>query len=120
MGSLAFLFAAGGNLSLLFLGILLFGAGIGNNTSLPPLIAQAEFNKEDVSRVVPLIVAISQGTYAFAPAAFGFFRALGSQWSSISEGAAPWVFICATFIQAAAAATFLIGRGRKSGVRDND
>jgi hypothetical protein len=120
MGSLAFLFAAGGNLSLLFLGILLFGAGIGNNTSLPPLIAQAEFNKEDVSRVVPLIVAISQGTYAFAPAAFGFFRALGSQWSSISEGAAPWVFICATFIQVAAAATFLIGRARKSGVRGND
>ena len=39
MGSLAFLFAAGGNVPLLFLGILLFGAGIGNNTSLPPLIA---------------------------------------------------------------------------------
>jgi hypothetical protein len=29
--------------------------------SLPPLIAQAEFDKEDVSRVVPLIVATSQG-----------------------------------------------------------
>jgi len=115
MGSLAFLFAAGGNVPLLFLGILLFGAGIGNNTSLPPLIAQAEFNQEDVSRVVPLIVAISQGTYAFAPATFGFIRALGSQWSSISEGAAPWVFICAAFIQAAGAAAFLIGRRRKSG-----
>ena len=83
-----FLFAAGGNVPLLFLGVVLFGAGIGNNTSLPPLIAQAEFNKEDVSRVVPLIVAISQGTYAFAPAAFGFIRALDSQWSSMSGGAA--------------------------------
>jgi hypothetical protein len=115
LGSLAFLFAAGGNVPLLFLGLLLFGAGIGNNTSLPPLIAQAEFDKEDVSRVVPLIVAISQGTYAFAPAAFGFIRAAGSQWSSISDGAAPWVFICAAFVQAAGAAAFLIGRRRKSG-----
>jgi hypothetical protein len=109
------LLAAGGNVPLLFLGILLFGAGIGNNTSLPPLIAQAEFDKEDVSRVVPLIVAISQGTYAFAPAAFGIIRALGSQWPSISSGAAPWVFICAAFIQAAGAAAFLIGRRRRSG-----
>jgi hypothetical protein len=117
LGSFAFLSAAGGNVPLLFLGILLFGAGIGNNTSLPPLIAQAEFSKEDVSRVVPLIVAISQGTYAFAPAAFGFIRALGSQWSSISEGAAPWVFICAAFIQAAAAAAFVIGRARRSDIR---
>lgn len=120
LGSLAFLFAAGGNVPLLFLGIVLFGAGIGNNTSLPPLIAQAEFNKEDVSRVVPLIVAISQGTYAFAPAAFGFIRALDSQWSSMSGGAAPWVFICAAFIQAAGAAAFFVGRGRKSGERGSD
>jgi hypothetical protein len=120
MGSLAFLFAAGGNVPLLFLGILLFGAGIGNNTSLPPLIAQAEFNKEDVSRVVPLIVAISQGTYAFAPAAFGFIRALDSQWSSILAGAAPWVFICAAFIQAAGATAFVIGRARKNDVPGND
>src|SRR3954463_3384809 len=120
LGSLAFLFAAGANVPLLFLGIVLFGAGIGNTTSIPPLIAQAEFNKEEVSRVVPLIVAISQGTYAFAPAAFGFIRALDSQWSSISGGAAPWVFICAAFMQAAAAAAFFVGRGRKSGVRGSD
>jgi MFS family permease len=65
LGSLAFLFAAGGNVPLLFLGVVLFGVGIGNNVSLPPLIAQAEFNKEDVSRVgldrlgvLPLSVAI--------------------------------------------------------------
>ena len=120
LGSLAFLFAAGGNVPLLFLGIVLFGAGIGNNTSLPPLIAQAEFNKEDVSRVVPLIVAISQGTYAFAPAAFGFIRALDFQWSSMSGGGAPWMFICAAFIQAAGAAAFFVGRGRKSGERGSD
>lgn len=55
-------------------GVLLFGFGIGNATSLPPLIAQVEFTKEDAARVVPLIVAIAQATYAFAPATFGMIR----------------------------------------------
>ena len=78
-GSLAFLFAAGGNVPLLLLGVVLFGSGIGNATSLPPLIAQVEFVAEDVPRAVPLIVAMSQGTYAFAPAAFGLIREFGPQ-----------------------------------------
>ncbi len=64
LGSLAFLLAAGDNVPLLLLGVVLFGAGIGNTTSLPPLIAQAEFVKQDVPRVVPQIVAIGQATYA--------------------------------------------------------
>ncbi len=59
-------------------GLALFGAGIGNATSLPPLIAQAEFAESDVSRVVALIVAISQGLYAFAPMAFAVAREIGS------------------------------------------
>ena len=53
---------------LLLLGVVLFGVGFGNATSLPPLIAQVEFVREDVPRVVGLIVGISQGGYAFAPA----------------------------------------------------
>ena len=61
---------------LLLLGVVLFGAGFGNATSLPPLIAQVEFVKEDVARVVGLIVGISQGGYAFAPALFGVIREL--------------------------------------------
>ena len=51
-GSLAFLFAGGDSVPLLLLGVVLFGAGFGNATSLPPLIAQVEFVKEDVQRVV--------------------------------------------------------------------
>jgi hypothetical protein len=109
LGSLAFLFAAGDNVPLLLLGVVLFGAGIGNSTSLPPLIAQAEFVKDDVSRVVPLIVAIGQATYAFAPAAFGFIRELAPRWSSTSAGAAPWMFIAAALIQASALIAFLVG-----------
>jgi hypothetical protein len=37
-GSIALIVAAGTSAPLLFLGVLLFGAGIGNATSLPPLI----------------------------------------------------------------------------------
>jgi hypothetical protein len=37
MGSLAFLLAAGDSVPLLLVGVILFGAGIGNATSLPPL-----------------------------------------------------------------------------------
>lgn len=104
-GSLALVLAAGNNLALLVAGVLLFGAGIGNTTSLPPLIAQVEFTKGDVQRVVPLIVAISQGAYAFAPAAFGAIRTL-------SPTAATGVFIIAAIIQALAIVMFLAGRRR--------
>jgi MFS family permease len=112
-GSLAFLFAAGDNVPLLLLGVVLFGAGIGNTTSLPPMIAQAEFSKEDVSRVVPLIVAIAQATYAFAPAVFGLIREFAPRWDAASAGAAPWLFLAAALIQALAAVAFFLGRQRK-------
>jgi hypothetical protein len=61
-GSIVFIGAAGTNVPLLLLGIVLFGAGFGNATSLPPLIAQIEFVKDDVPRVVALIVGIAQGS----------------------------------------------------------
>ena len=114
LGSLAFLFAAGDNIPLLLLGVVLFGAGIGNTTSLPPMIAQAEFSQEDVSRVVPLIVAVGQGTYAFAPAVFGLIRELAPRWGSASAGAAPWLFLAAALIQILAVVAFFIGRPRKA------
>lgn len=101
----ALLVAGGSQPVLLAAGVLLFGAGIGNTTSLPPLIAQVEFSKEDVGRVVPLIVAIGQATYAFAPAAFGWLRTL-----SPTEGLP--VFVAAGLIQAAAILFFLTGRRR--------
>jgi Na+/melibiose symporter-like transporter len=49
------------------LGVALFGLGIGNATSLPPLIAQTDFARVDVPRVVARCVAFSQAMYAFAP-----------------------------------------------------
>jgi MFS family permease len=117
LGSLAFALAAGENVPLLLLGVVLFGAGIGNTTSLPPLIAQSEFVHDDVSRVVPLIVGIGQATYAFAPAVFGFLRDLGPALGSASVGAAPYVFITAALVQASGALAFLIGRQRITEMR---
>lgn len=62
--------------ALLWPGMVLFGLGIGNATSLPPLIAQSEFPRQHIHRVVTLIVATAQGCYAFAPVVFGGVRSL--------------------------------------------
>lgn len=69
-GAAILMAAWGGQPWAIVLGVMLFGAGIGNATSLPPAIAQADFAAVDVQRVVALIVGISQGSYAFAPAIF--------------------------------------------------
>ncbi len=109
-GSVVFVAAAGTSVPLLLLGIVLFGIGFGNATSLPPLIAQVEFVEADVTRVVALIVAVAQGTYAFAPAAFGLIRAFAPQATGASAGAAPYLFLAAALVQALAIAAFLAGR----------
>lgn len=107
VGSLLLIAAAGQNVPLLLLGVLLFGAGIGNATSLPPMIAQTEFVKEDIGRVVALIVAIGQGSYAFAPAVFGLIRDYAP---ALTPGDAPLFFIAAAFVQLLAVGAMLYGR----------
>lgn len=72
------LLAAQGHGPWLWAGLALFGAGIGNATSLPPLVAQAEFAAQDVARVVALIVALSQALYALAPLAFSVLLGMPS------------------------------------------
>lgn len=72
---------------LLWAGIVLFGAGIGNTTSLPPLVAQTDFAAQDVARVVALIVALSQALYALAPLSFALLLAT-DQGTSLFFGAA--------------------------------
>ena len=109
-GSITFMLASGTSIPLLMLGIVLFGLGFGNATSLPPLIAQLEFAKDDVLRVVALIVAIAQAGYAFAPAAFGLIRALQPGAARDAVTAAPNLFLAAALIQGLAIAAFLAGR----------
>jgi uncharacterized membrane protein len=107
-GSLVLMSAAGENIPLLLIGVVLFGAGIGNATSLPPLIAQVEFVNDDVQRAVALVVAIGQGTYAFAPAVFGMIRELSPH--AAGSDAAPIFFAVAALVQGLAICAFLAGR----------
>ena len=92
---------------LLLAGCMLFGLGIGNVTSLPPLIAQNEFTRDDVARIVALVTATSQAGYAVAPLVFGGLRELG-----LAEGLgdAPVIFAAAALIQLAAASTLVASR----------
>ena len=110
-GCLVFILAGGASAPLILLGILLFGLGIGNATSLPPLIAQMEFSPGEVLRVVALITACSQATYAFAPAVFGALRAA----LPATGGATALFFLAAGMLQLVAAGAYLLGRQGRRG-----
>jgi MFS family permease len=109
LGCAALLLAGGSSIPLLLAGVAMVGLGIGNATSLPPLIAQVEFAKEDLPRVVALVTATSQATYALAPVAFGILRDLGAVTGS---AATLGVFLAAGSIQLMAAMAYLGGRKR--------
>ena len=94
----------------ILIGVALFGSGIGNATSLPPLIAQVEFVKEDVPRVVALIVAMAQGTYAFAPAVFGFVLSASAVGSPHLGTDTSSFFLAVVAVQVFAILSFLAGR----------
>lgn len=112
LGGLTLLVSSPHQAPLIVVGVLLFGSGIGNATSLPPLIAQTDFPVKDVPRVVALIVAIGQGTYAFAPALFGMLQSASSAGGTVSLGSDSRAFFAtAMMIQLAAAGVFLAGRG---------
>ena len=119
-GSVLLVCSMGQSAPLLLAGIVLFGAGIGNTTSLPPMIAQVEFVSGDVQRVVSLIVALGQATYAFAPALFGLLRALGPEARGLPPGNATLAFVAAGVMQLTAIACLLAGRCRSSVDRRRD
>jgi MFS family permease len=101
LGSAVLALAAGETPALLLLGAVLFGLGIGNLLSLPPLIAQTEWPPEEVARVVALVTAVNQGFYAFGPALFG----------AALEGFGAWAPpVAAGLLQLAAAAVLAAGR----------
>ncbi|WP_419899107.1 MFS transporter [Roseomonas sp. USHLN139] len=103
LGSALLLAGSAGSVPLMLAGCALFGLGIGNATSLPPLIAQAEFRAEDLPRAVALVTAIGQAAYAFAPAGFGLLRDGG-----------PAIFLAAGLLQLAAGALLLWPPPRQS------
>jgi hypothetical protein len=97
--------------AMIVFGVLLFGCGIGNAGSLPPLIAQRDFAAHDVPRVVATSAAVSQGAYAFAPALFGALLAAAGTATDAGIGQrTTWFFATAASLQLTAAAGFLLGR----------
>jgi MFS family permease len=85
---------------------VLYGLGLGNLVSLPPLIAEREFAAIDLGRVVALVVALNQAVYSFAPAVFGALHDLAGSY------AAP--LLLAIALHSAAAILVLTGRGPRS------
>jgi predicted MFS family arabinose efflux permease len=100
-GSIALIVAGGSSIPLLLIGCVLFGLGVGNVGSLSPLIAQAEFARVDVARIIALVVAMNQVVFAFGPAVLGVLRdATSTTWAPI---------LAAGLIQLAAALVVLAG-----------
>jgi cyanate permease len=96
------LLAFGEGMAPLAAGCVLFGLGVGNLVSLPPLIAQSEFRPAEVGTVVALVTAINQAVFAFAPAAFGWLHDL--------DGSYIAAFLLAAAAQAIAVAIIAWGR----------
>jgi len=99
---------AAGNTSVVLslLGCILFGLGLGNLVSLPPLIAQSEFFPSDVPRVVALITATNQAVFAFAPLILGTLSDLA--------GSTRAPIVAVATVQIAAAVAVLAGRSPRS------
>ena len=66
--------------TVVLVGCVLFGLGVGNVVSLPPLIAQHEFRAADVGTVVALVVAFNQAVFALAPAVLGVLRDISTSY----------------------------------------
>jgi len=101
-GTFVLLTAGSSSVPLFLVGCVLFGFGVGNLLSLPPLIATAEFAPADVARVVALVTSVNQASYAFAPALLGVLRDLTAGTSV--------PLVVTGFVQIAAAAVVLTGR----------
>jgi predicted MFS family arabinose efflux permease len=100
------LLALGSSVVMLASGCMLFGLGIGSLLSLPPLIAQGEFDQADVPRIVALVTAINQAVFAFAPVIFGLLSEV--------TGGYEIPFLIAAAVQVAAGAVVISGRVHSS------
>ena len=96
------LLAYGSAIGSLTLGCVLFGLGVGNLTSLPPLIAQREFSITAAATVVALVTSINQAVFAFAPGVFGELRDATDSYVL--------AFVLAGVLQVISAAVILYGR----------
>jgi len=92
---------------LLYVACAMFGLGVGNTTSLPSVIVQAEFPKAAFAQVVSTIIAINQFTYSFGPGLLGWLRdGFGSYHASL---------VACLLLQLVAVAILLFGGSRRGG-----
>jgi MFS family permease len=77
--ALAILLAAESRTTI-YAGCMLFGVGVGNTNTLPPLIVQREFPREHFSRVVSLVVATNQFAFALGPPILGTLRDISGEY----------------------------------------
>ena len=76
------------------------------------MIAQVEFAKDDVPRVIALIVGMAQAAYAFAPAVCGvMLTTLAGNDPQLGRGTGAF-FIAAVALQSIAIGCFAAGRTR--------
>ncbi|HXP72628.1 MAG TPA: MFS transporter [Stellaceae bacterium] len=99
------LLALGSSPATVLTGCVLFGLGVGNVISLAALVAQAEFDRIDVPRVVALATAINQALFAFAPGVFGALRDLMGSYTLLIAFAAALQFAAALLILTGRTAT---------------
>jgi MFS family permease len=59
-----------------------FGLGVGNMITFPALIVQGEYPREHFARVVSLVLAINQVTFAFGPGLVGWARDLTDSYTA--------------------------------------
>jgi MFS family permease len=90
-------------------GCILFGIGLGNVVSLPPLIAQHEFDRADVMRVIGLSTSINHAVFAFSPFVLGALKELTGDYRA--------AFSVAVAFQVCAIIAVLTGRGKYPGIR---
>ena len=86
--------------TLLYVYCAIFGLGVGNMITFPPLIVQAEFPPAHFGRIVSLILAINQYTFAFGPGLLGWLR----DWSGSYDAA---LIACMALLITAAASVLI-------------
>jgi predicted MFS family arabinose efflux permease len=98
------LLVLGSSSVVVYAGCVLFGFGVGNTITLPGLLVESEFPREQFASIVSVVTATNQVAFAFAPALVGILRdATGSYGVSLTA--------CAT-ADLLAAAVVSIGRAR--------
>lgn len=113
LGLLLLAISGGTDIFILVLGMAMFGSGNGNSTSLPPLIAQKEFARQEGQRVVALIAGLAQAAYSFAPAFFGMVLSWGTPATAAASRLPVLLFLVAMGFQWMAMVSLLAGRPRR-------